>query len=159
MEIDAYSPLVAAHSPSGLDVAQEQELVATQIQAVQRGRIVRKEQAQQADVAAKIQAIQRGRMARKEQQDRKAKAEQELVAIRIQAIQRGRIARKERLEQARATVPLCVRLSPFRGCYIQLPVVWLSRGSPLCESQWWLALSVTGQRGNKNSSDPTWKKD
>ena len=82
------------------DIDTEVIQATTKIQALHRGRKLRKEQQEQAEAALKIQAIQRGKMARKE------KEEQEQAALKIQAIQRGKLARKEKKEQEQAALKI-----------------------------------------------------
>ena len=86
------------------DIDTEVIQATTKIQALHRGRKLRKEQQEQAEAALKIQAIQRGKMARKE------KEEQEQAALKIQAIQRGKMVRKDMsTNSSRTNEPKLVR--------------------------------------------------
>lgn len=67
---------------------------AKKIQAVQRGKNVRKEAKQEQNAATKIQAVQRGKRQRKEMQ------EEENAATKIQAVHRGKTQRKDLQEDA-----------------------------------------------------------
>ena len=67
----------------------EREAAATKLQAVCRGRQVRKEMTREEKAAARIQARQRGRMVRQE------RARQEQAATKVQARQRGNQARRQ----------------------------------------------------------------
>ena len=79
--------------------AEERDIAARRIQAVQRGRAARRELREQHLAAAHIQDCYRGRMAGKreeEQARRRAEArKQDYAATRIQAVHRGRAARRE----------------------------------------------------------------
>ena len=78
----------------------DEQLAATKMQALQRGKKTRlemQEKQEQASAATRLQAIQRGKQARQEVLD---KQEQAVAATKLQAIQRGKLAREEQKEKA-----------------------------------------------------------
>lgn len=76
----------------------QQDVTASKLQALQRGKMARKKVEEQQKTASRIQALQRGRQARKEAK------QQQNSAQRIQAIQRGKAKRQERASRELATV-------------------------------------------------------
>jgi len=104
--------LLAKGDPfADIEPAPDSDAAAAKMQALQRGRLERKKQAEkkaaakaaedkeQAEAAAKMQAVRRGHadrkavQAKKLEQENQKKAEQE-AAVKMQAMQRGNMARK-----------------------------------------------------------------
>jgi hypothetical protein len=75
-------------SPEDMEWNEDHHKVSTKLQAIQRGRTVRRERNEQSNSARKIQAIRRGRSERRELQEKKN------AAVRIQASFRGGKTRK-----------------------------------------------------------------
>ena len=69
--------------------AMSEDKAAMKIQAVQRGRVARREMHERQQAAMKIQSVHRGRQQRKEMKER------EEAAIKIQSVHRGRAQRKK----------------------------------------------------------------
>ena len=91
----------------GLTGSEEESAAIARMQAQQRGKMARKEMAEQQNAASKIAAVQRGKQDRQRVQGMKIEkelgltgSEEESAAIaRMQAAQRGKMSRKEMAEQ------------------------------------------------------------
>jgi len=72
------------------ELAQQEDASAAKLQAMHRGRIVRKERQEKKEAAARVAAAQREEKAKQEEK------EQQVAATKVQAISRGRKARSKR---------------------------------------------------------------
>ena len=107
-EAEAHAIEVDPAASLGLEGSQAETEAAARIQSMQRGKLARKELAEQQEAATRIQAIQRGKNSRRAaaggggagdadagSADAGTGMDEEAAALRIQAMQRGNAARKE----------------------------------------------------------------
>ena len=98
----------------GLTGSEEESAAIARMQAQQRGKMARKEMAEQQNAASKIAAVQRGKQDRQRVQGMKVEKELGLTGsedeaksiAKMQAAQRGKMARKEMEEQQAAATKL-----------------------------------------------------
>ena len=104
-EAEAHAIEVDPAASLGLEGSEAETEAAARIQSMQRGKLARKELAEQQEAATRIQAIQRGKNSRRAgggagdadagSADAGTGMDEEAAALRIQAMQRGNAARKE----------------------------------------------------------------